>query len=84
MEKYRKWTDEATGVNPFIIADQKKHNLMYNIATIVTYQIILGEKLASITRLDINFAYNYPYISLAFFLILECFNTGVMRKCPLI
>ena len=21
MEKYRKWTDEATGVNPFIIAD---------------------------------------------------------------
>lgn len=37
MEKYRKWTDEATGVNPFIIADQKKFNLLYNITTIVFF-----------------------------------------------
>lgn len=37
MEKYRKWTDEATGVNPFIIADQKKFNIMYNITTIVIF-----------------------------------------------
>ena len=37
MEKYRKWTDEAAGVNPFIIADQKKFNLLYNITTIVFF-----------------------------------------------
>jgi len=35
MEKYRRWTDNATGVNPFIIADSNKHNLLYNILTIV-------------------------------------------------
>lgn len=71
MEKYRKWTDEATGVNPFIIADQKKFNLLYNITTIVffiLYQIkstfILGAFVVILPLIII--ASFVPFLSITF------------------
>ncbi len=55
MEKYRKWTDEATGINPFIIADQKQYNLFYNIITIVFFTLLfIGQK-----HLYINCCYSH-------------------------
>lgn len=46
MEKYRKWTDEATGVNPFIIADQRKFSILYNITTIVFFSLFRSKVLS--------------------------------------
>ena len=56
MEKYRKWTDEATGINPFIKAKTAPKSAVYLLISLVPLSIIIvgmGEaKFEGMNRLD--------------------------------
>lgn len=53
MEKYRRWTDETAGVNPFVAANTEKVSLLQRIITYFVALVIKGPLFATLLPISI-------------------------------